>query len=85
MTFDIGLHEACVRVGVRYVMTIFSPMDSLPIFLTHGAPLCARFERARSSAYARFSSNESFYGKFNFEDGNDQESVLRFGTQFHPQ
>ena len=25
-------------------------MDSLPNFLTHGAPLCARFARARSSA-----------------------------------
>ena len=54
MTFDIGLHEACVRVGgragVRYVITKFSQMDSLPNFLTHGAPLCARFARARSSA-----------------------------------
>ena len=54
MTFDISLHEACVRVGgragVRYVITKFSQMDSLPNFLTHGAPLCARFARARSSA-----------------------------------
>ena len=49
---------ACVRVGVctggragvRYVITKFSQMDSLPNFLTHGAPLCARFARARSSA-----------------------------------
>ena len=39
MTFDIGLHEVCVRVGVRYVITKFSRMDSLPNFLTHGAPL----------------------------------------------
>ena len=50
MTFDIGLHEACVRVGVRYVITKFSQMDSLPNFLPHGAPLCARFARTRSSA-----------------------------------
>ena len=50
MTFDIGLHETCVRAGVRYVITKFSQMDSLPNFLTHGAPLCARFARARSSA-----------------------------------
>ena len=42
MTFDIALHEVCVRVGVRYVITKFSPMDSLPNFLTHGAPLRAR-------------------------------------------
>ena len=48
MTFDIGLHEECVRVGVRYVITKFSRMDSLPNFLTHGAPLRARFARARA-------------------------------------
>ena len=48
MTFDIALHEVCVRVGVRYVLTKFSPMDSLPNFLTHGAPLRARFARARA-------------------------------------
>ena len=46
MTFDIGLHEVCVRVGVRYVITKFSRMDSLPNFLTLGAPLRARFARA---------------------------------------
>ena len=45
MTFDIGLNEVCVRVGVRYVITKFSGMDSLPNFLTHGAPLRARFAR----------------------------------------
>ena len=33
MTFDIGLNEVCVRVGVRYVITKFSGMDSLPNFL----------------------------------------------------
>ena len=41
MTFDIGLHEVCVRVGVLYVITKFSRMDSLPNFVTHGAPLSA--------------------------------------------
>ena len=54
MTFDIGLHEMCVRVGgrvgVRYVITKFSEEDSLPNFLTHGALLHARKARARSSA-----------------------------------
>ena len=40
VTFDISLHEVCVRVGVRYVMmTKFSRMNSLPNFLNHGAPL----------------------------------------------
>ena len=48
MTFDIGLHEVCVRVGVRYVITKFSQMDSLPNFVTHGAPLGAL--RARESS-----------------------------------
>ena len=63
MTFDIGLHEACVRVGgragVRYVITKFSQMDSLPNFLTHGAPLCARFARARSSANNNNNNNNN--------------------------
>ena len=39
VTFDICLHEVCVRVGVRYVVTKFSWMDSLPNFVTHGGPL----------------------------------------------
>ena len=40
MTFDIGLNGVWVRVGgVRYVKTEFSRMDSLPNFVTHGAPL----------------------------------------------
>ena len=46
LTFDIGLHQVCVRTGVRYVITKFSGMDSLPNFLTHGAPLRAREARA---------------------------------------
>ena len=32
-------YSCIVRVGVRYVITKFSRMDSLPNFLTHGAPL----------------------------------------------
>ena len=52
MTFDIGLHEVFVRVGVRYVITKFSRMDSLPNFVTHGAPLCAL--RARELRYQQF-------------------------------
>ena len=46
VTFDISLHEVCVRVGVRYVITKFSRMDSLRNFLTHGVPV-ARASRAR--------------------------------------
>ena len=49
MTFDISLHEVCVRVGVRYVITKFSRMDSLPNVVTHGAPL--RASRARELLY----------------------------------
>ena len=51
VTFDISLHEVCVRVGVRYVMmTKFSRMNSLPNFLTHGA-LQARASRTRELRY----------------------------------
>ena len=51
VTFDISLHEVCVRVGVRYVMmTKFSRMNSLPNFLTHGA-LQARASRTRVLRY----------------------------------
>ena len=49
VTFDISLHEVYVRAGVRYVMTKFSRMDSLPNFLTHCAPL--RALRARDLRY----------------------------------
>ena len=50
MTFDSSLHEVCARVGVRYVITKFSRMDSLPNFLTQGAPQ-ARDSRARELRY----------------------------------
>ena len=50
VTFDISVHEVCVRVGVRYVMTKFSRMNSLPNFLTHGAPQ-ARASRTRELRY----------------------------------
>ena len=61
MTFDIGLHEVCVRVGVRYVITKFSRMDSLPNFVTHGAPL--RALRARESSAIMICSQCKKYKK----------------------
>ena len=51
MTFDIGLHEVCVRTGVRYVITKFSGMDRLPNFLTHGAPPRVRGSSAKNDQY----------------------------------
>ena len=65
VTFEIGLHEVCVRVGgwagVRYVITKFSRMDSLPNFVTHGAPLRA----------LRYESLENLYFSLrSFETGN---------------
>ena len=39
VTFNISLDKVCVQVGVRYVITKFSRMDSLPNFRTHGALL----------------------------------------------
>ena len=73
VTFHIGLHEMCVRTGVLYVITKFSEEDSLPNFLTHGAPLRARFARARSSAI-------SCAGSQAFEDVHDV--VNRLGDSF---
>ena len=65
------------RAGVRYVITKFSEMDSLPNFLTHGAPLCARFARARSSAIIVISlhveRNEDHDDR---KDQNDQNTTL---------
>ena len=64
VTVDISLHEVCVRVGVLYVITKFSRMDSSPNFLTHGAPL----------AYARtplvitnLNNNCDFNSSYNIE------------------
>ena len=51
VTFDICSHEVCVRLGVRYVITKFSRMDSLPNFVTHGAPLRARAPLLCSAMY----------------------------------
>ena len=52
MTFDIGLHEECERVvgraGVRYVITKFFRMDSLPNFVTM-VLRCVRFARKSSA------------------------------------
>ena len=47
-------HEVCIRVSVRYVITKFSRMVSLPNFLTHGAPE-ARASRARELRYKWYS------------------------------
>ena len=58
MPVDIGLPEVCVRVGgrvgVRYVITKFCRMDSLPNFLTHGAPLRAREARESSAIISAY-------------------------------
>ena len=46
-----------VRTDVRYVITKFSGMDSLPNFLTHGAPLRARGSSAIILRKQHFSSD----------------------------
>ena len=56
VTFDISLHVVCVRVGVRYVITKFSWMDSLPNFVTYGAPQ-ARPLRALELRWKQYSRN----------------------------
>ena len=58
----MGLREVCVpvggraggRTGIRYVITKFSLVDSLPNFVTHGAPLHAHFARARTPLLRAF-------------------------------
>ena len=49
------------RAGVRYVITKFSGMDSLPNFLTHGAPLRARFARAGAPLKKKIAIMLPFY------------------------
>ena len=61
MTFDIDLHEVCVRVGVLYVITKFSRLDNLPNFLTHGAPLRAR---APLQIQTEYSANQKIIQNF---------------------
>ena len=60
------------RAGVRYVITKFSGMDSLPNFLTHDAPLCAL--RARGSSAIIFPKtlecNLTYYESENFSDSS---------------
>ena len=59
VTFDVSLHEVCVRVGVRYVITKFYRMDNSPSFVTNGAPLrapCAR-ESSAKIKYSRTFTN----------------------------
>ena len=49
VTLDVSLHEVYVRAAVRYVITKFSWMDSLPNFLTHAALLRALRMRESSA------------------------------------
>ena len=53
VTLEISLHEVYVRARVRYAITKFSRMDSLPNFLTHRAPLRALRAREISAMILR--------------------------------
>ena len=74
--FDIGLPEVCVRVGVHYVITKFSQMNSLPNFVTHGAPLRALSTRESSAiqvkqqTYGEQESRHDFSFRFFLIDRN---------------
>ena len=64
MTFDIGLHvmsELNGLTGVRYVITKFSGMDSLPNFLSYGAP------RVRSSRRSAINISKLALFNINFD------------------
>ena len=73
VTFDICLREVCVRVAVRYVITRFSRMDSLPIFVTHGAPL--RALRVRDSSAIKTTYVKLL--KWRDVDFNQSEKVIK--------
>ena len=75
----IGLHEVSVRVGVRYVNQIFSE-ESLPNFLTHGAPLRAR-ERELRYYHSKIYKPDLLLDVGNIhyisrEDKGDREGIL---------
>ena len=68
VTFDMGLNEACGRVGgrtgVRHVITKFSRIDSLPNFVTHGAPLRARESSAKNIARRQLDGQHLLFGVY---------------------
>ena len=58
MTFDIGLHEVCVRVGGREGGRTLRHYQIFSNFVTYGAPL--RTLRARELRYyVLFGNNDS--------------------------
>ena len=84
------------RAGVRYVITKFSQMDSLPNFLTHGAPLCARFarEELRYNMVAKYillvfkvliykQTLNIYFGKQTVKLKKDYTEVSRVGLLFN--
>ena len=82
MTFDIGLHEVCAlvgeRAGVCYVITKFSRLDSLPNFVTHGAPLTRE-----SSAIIIFISYDGRPGAPGTVSSFLQRNKFRYQVQNH--
>ena len=49
------------RVGVRYIITKFSRMDSLPNFVTHGAPLRTKIQVTNSFILCATSDYENIF------------------------
>ena len=92
VTFDICLHEVCVQVGVRFVITKFSRMDSLPNFVAHGAPLRAlrvresstrnkrslRLETRETASYILFSAKTRIYKQKKTHIQNVELKILDF-------
>ena len=79
----MGLHEVCVRTGVRYVITKFSGMDSLPNFLTHGAPLRARGSSAINLNKIQRSNERVSQDKECLERRNDSVKNKRSANSLH--
>ena len=92
VTFDICLHEVCVQVGVRFVITKFSRMDSLQNFVAHGAPLRAlrvresstrnkrslRLETRETASYILFSAKTQIYKQNTCAQSGVEKSLFPF-------
>ena len=59
MTFDIGLHEVCVRVGGREGGRTLRHYQIFSDFVTYGAPLRALRARELRYYYVLFCNNDS--------------------------
>ena len=72
------------RAGVRYVITKFSRMDSLPNFVTHGAPLRIReaiaYQREKRLPISYLALKLRYINKTHTESGVEK-SLFQFSLR----